>query len=120
MIRLTLACGALIFAPPALAETGFACAFTVACEAAGECLPEEILTEIGVSEDGAMAFLGRNTDGLEITPMSPANAGVVSFSGLSDDQVATLITINADGTALFSQHGPEAAATTHFGTCEVM
>lgn len=111
----------ILAAGPALAETGQSCSFSVACEAAGGCAPVEIETEIGLSEDGAMAFLSAGADPLPALSLSATGAVPLVYAvrggqtGGSD-----LITIHADGTALRSHHpgAPGAPATTFFGTCE--
>lgn len=110
----------LLAAPPAWAETGFSCAFTVACEAAGGCVPVDILTEIGLSEDGAMAFLDADADALPALTLSSPGASPTVFATTAPGAESDLITIHADGTALRSRHpaDPGRPVTTYFGICE--
>lgn len=107
-------------ATPALAETGYSCAFTVACEAAGSCVPAEIRTEIGLSEDGAMAFLNTDAAALPALILSEAESSPFVIATTAPGVESDLITIHADGTALRSRHpaDPGSPATTYFGICE--
>ncbi len=109
----------LFLASPVGAETGFACAFTVACAVAGDCEPVEIATEIAVSaEDGQWIFLTATSGALPASRLSAVAAEVQVFSAHLDDVASTLVTINADGTALRSLHHGGTEAITYFGVCE--
>ncbi|WP_420394786.1 hypothetical protein [Nioella sp.] len=109
-----------LLAAPAMAETGYSCAFTVACEAAGGCEPAEIRTEIGMSEDGITAFLNADADPLPALSLSDADSSPFSIATTVPGAESDLITIHADGTALRSRHpaNPGSPAITYFGTCE--
>ena len=111
---------AALAALPAQAETGQSCAFTVACEAAGGCVPSDVETEIGMAEDGAIAFLSAGAGPLPATTLSAPQTSPRIYAVAGADGDSDLITIHADGTALRSHHpsSPGAPATTYFGTCE--
>ena len=110
----------LLAAAPAMAETGYSCTFTVACEAAGGCEPAAIEIEIGVSEEGAMAFLEADADALPALSLSDADSSSFSIATTVPGAESDLITIHADGTALRSRHpaNPGSPAITYFGICE--
>lgn len=107
-------------AAPAFAETGYSCAFTVACEAAGGCEPADIQTEIGLSEDGTLAFLDADADALPALSLSAPGSTPFVIATTAPGAESDLITIHADGTALRSRHpaDPGSPATTYFGICE--
>ena len=109
-----------LLAAPALAETGYSCAFTVACEAAGGCAPVEVQTEIGFSEDGAMAFLDADADALPALSLTGEDVPPFTIATATPGAESDLITIHADGTALRSRHpaDPGSPAITYFGICE--
>lgn len=117
-LGLGLAC--VSAAAPARAETGYSCAFTVACEAAGGCAPTEILTEIGLSEEGDMAFLDARSAALPALALSDPGSTPFVIATTAPGAESDLITIHADGTALRSRHpaDPGSPATTYFGICE--
>ncbi len=107
---------------PALAETGFACAFTVSCEAAGGCEPAQITTEIGAHDENAAIFLTANSAAIPATRLSAPDRRTQVFVAHEDGGSSDLITIHADGTALHSTHSlnGDARAVTYFGSCEEM
>ncbi|MGI3184170.1 hypothetical protein [Nioella aestuarii] len=109
-----------LLATPAMAETGYSCAFTVACEAAGSCAPAEIQTEIGTGEDGVMAFLEADAAPLPALTLSDEDSMPFTIATTAPGAESDLITIHADGTALRSRHpaDPGSPATTYFGICE--
>jgi len=110
----------LLAAAPAWAETGYSCAFTVACEAAGGCAPVQIQTEIGMNEDGTLAFLDASAAALPALTLSETGGTPFVIATSAPGAESDLITIHADGTALRSRHpaDPGHPATTLFGICE--
>lgn len=111
----------LLCAAPAGAETGYSCAFSVACEAAGGCAPVSIETEIGLTDEGATAFLSAEATALPAQILSgDATTRPVVLATRAAGLESDLITIYADGTALRSRHpaAPGTPATTFFGICE--
>lgn len=104
---------------PVMAETGYSCAFTVACEVAGDCEPVEILTEIAVSaEDGEWIFLSATAAARPALRISAASDETQVFTAHLDGVDSTLMTINANGTAMRSLHHDGTEAATYFGVCE--
>lgn len=111
---------ACFLALPAWSETGQSCLFSVGCEAAGGCEPVEIATEIGMGENGVLAFLTVEAGGLRAETLSAPEATARVYALSDPANGARLITIHADGTALMSRHPADPAdpAITYFGTCE--
>lgn len=107
-------------AAPAWSETGYSCAFSVACEVAAGCEPAEIQTEIGLIEDGAMVFLNADAAALPALILSDADSAAFVIATTVPGAESDLITIHADGTALRSRHpaNPGSPAITYFGICE--
>lgn len=115
-----LALPLLLVATPALAETGYSCAFTVACAAPGDCEAIEELTEIATSEAGEWIFLGATAAALPAFRLPGREGGAEVFATNGAGGTGTRITVNPDRTALLSRHRDAVGAATLFGTCEVM
>lgn len=109
-----------LLASPAMAETGYSCVFTVACEAAGSCEPAAIEIEIGIGEDGILAFLETDAAPVPALSLSDADSSPFTIATTVPGAGSDLITIHADGTALRSRHpaNPGSLAITYFGICE--
>ncbi len=111
---------ALNAAHPALAEDGFSCVFTVACDDTRGCDVADIMTEIALAEDGPTVFLSAAPDHISARRLSDEGETPIAFAADIPGVEANLITINADGTASRSHQSADPAqpTVTYFGTCQ--
>jgi len=107
----------ILLATPIMAETGYSCAFTVECAAAGECGPADRLAEIGIADEEIWIFLSDTSGPLPALRLS-GHGPTQPFAAFGTGPASALLTIGADGTALMSQHRENDGAVTYFGTCE--
>lgn len=107
----------ILLARPLIAETGYTCVFTVECIAAGDCAPADRRAEIGISGEDTWIFLSETSGPLPAVRLS-GHGPAQPFGALGTGPASALLTIEADGTALMSQHPGGGGAITYFGTCE--
>jgi len=120
MGRLALALGSM--AAPAASAEPWHCDFTVECAAGGTCSEASHAARIIAADHEGRLFLSTVTGDTPVDRLTAPDTLPATYAGAGRGGLATLLTVEADGTALMTLHifDGAARAATYFGTCEAL